>query len=1175
VILLVTGSLLATEVNPARAEAPDLRAERALAAVRAGRADALAWLWTHSSNPEVLQAALRTGTPLVRAHATWLGADRAASRGELDAANELRRGVGWIEHAWLAPARLGRADPAALRAVPAASWRPLTASPARGAFRPAGALGGRERRAAWLLLLVEVERAVETRLRLGTSGRATLVLPSAAPVELPELERAGLDQHGLRIPLPGGRTAVALHLADEERVGNVIVRWSGLDERRLPRLRTIRDRRALGAALDTAAGASRPSLLPPLVNRSRSVSSATDLALRAELTEALSLDRRSDDPRSVQRDLEAALAEAPAWAEGWSWLGRRLATEDGDRARDAFERALELDPDLASAWVGLGDLARRAERPLAAAHAYDRAIRSEPTAWTAWARRSELGFDLLGETALALRRLETSPVATEPEVCAQLARIQLSLGDAARAEAWARRGLAADATHGLLRSLSFDAAVRRGDVEAAVRIAEMGRRLAPDRPRWYLELVRLHAGRAPTRSAEVLSTARARFPSIADVHIAAAELARITGRDRDVPGHLAEALRWAPRRHALADWLADLRGPTTRQAPPTEDTLGRLAELPPTPAEAHHGAVVLRETRDLRLAPDGTWSREVHRFVRVSEPAQHPELQRSLIEFAPSREAVQISVARRMSTDGQIAPAEGTSETRVSPRIDGMYVDQSTRVVEFGPLQPNDLIELRYRVESLGPNPFGDFFGSIELVRGSLPIRELVVRARSPTDTPLFTRQPGLPPPRSTEVGEGRMLEWTFEHLAPLPAEPLGPARAAVSGLISISTYGDWARLAAWYADLYRPQLQLDATSRSAGRAATRGLETTAEIVRASFAHVVDGTRYVGIELGIHGWKPYAAHEVFRRGYGDCKDMSTLLIALLADRGIDASLVLVRTVDRGPFPDDAVNLWAFNHAIVYVPALDRFLDPTFRRGGGRLPPAVEGGLGLVVAPGGAHRLVQLPESGPEAHANAAQYDAFLSTDGELRLIGTERYVGAPAAEVRRRFEAAGARERELELHMGRHFPGFSVESLGFRGLEPDAESVEYDYEARVGRYGLRQHDRLILSLSLFQHDLTGNYATTAARETAIRLLHPWRASNRVRYHFPDTARLERLPEARHIESPWVSLEQRVERTDDGFVVRDVVTFRARRVDPGDYEAFRDACLAIDRAMQRNVVVEWQ
>jgi hypothetical protein len=29
------------------------------------------------------------------------------------------------------------------------------------------------------------------------------------------------------------------------------------------------------------------------------------------------------------------------------------------------------------------------------------------------------------------------------------------------------------------------------------------------------------------------------------------------------------------------------------------------------------------------------------------------------------------------------------------------------------------------------------------------------------------------------------------------------------------------------------------------------------------------------------------------------------------------------------------------------------------------------------------------------------------------------------------------------------------------------------------------------------------------------------------------------------------------------------------VDPGDYEAFRDACLAIDRAMQRNVVVEWQ
>ena len=58
---------------------------------------------------------------------------------------------------------------------------------------------------------------------------------------------------------------------------------------------------------------------------------------------------------------------------------------------------------------------------------------------------------------------------------------------------------------------------------------------------------------------------------------------------------------------------------------------------------------------------------------------------------------------------------------------------------------------------------------------------------------------------------------------------------------------------------------------------------------------MIRNTRYVALEFGIHGWKPYRAHEVVSRGFGDCKDKGSLINAVLAAAGIEARVVLLRT----------------------------------------------------------------------------------------------------------------------------------------------------------------------------------------------------------------------------------------------------------------------------------------
>src|SRR5256884_7930285 len=56
--------------------------------------------------------------------------------------------------------------------------------------------------------------------------------------------------------------------------------------------------------------------------------------------------------------------------------------------------------------------------------------------------------------------------------------------------------------------------------------------------------------------------------------------------------------------------------------------------------------------------------------------------------------------------------------------------------------------------------------------------------------------------------------------------------------------------------------------------------------------------RYVAIELGIGGWQPHAAPEVFTHHYGDCKDKATLMGAMLQEIGVDSYYVIINS-ERG------------------------------------------------------------------------------------------------------------------------------------------------------------------------------------------------------------------------------------------------------------------------------------
>ena len=66
------------------------------------------------------------------------------------------------------------------------------------------------------------------------------------------------------------------------------------------------------------------------------------------------------------------------------------------------------------------------------------------------------------------------------------------------------------------------------------------------------------------------------------------------------------------------------------------------------------------------------------------------------------------------------------------------------------------------------------------------------------------------------------------------------------------------------------------------------GAETDREKLERIFTFVQQKIRYVAVSIGIGSYQPHFAEDVFQNRYGDCKDMSTLIVALARAAGIPA-----------------------------------------------------------------------------------------------------------------------------------------------------------------------------------------------------------------------------------------------------------------------------------------------
>ncbi len=273
----------------------------------------------------------------------------------------------------------------------------------------------------------------------------------------------------------------------------------------------------------------------------------------------------------------------------------------------------------------------------------------------------------------------------------------------------------------------------------------------------------------------------------------------------------------------------------------------------------------------------------------------------------------------------------------------GIITGDITVLIEMNDIRVGDIVEYAYSSAVDQPLWPGHFFLNTN-IDWSAPVGLQKISVFVPPTVEISTKSIGTDKSFKKKKKQG-WVHYSFEEAYPEPKEfeDSVPSDIVTSGVLSLSTMMSWNEVAMWGADLYAIDETLPESFWTEVTQATSGLKSDSEKIAAALRLVQNKIRYVGVETGLGSHKPREPGTTLANGYGDCKDKSVLLVAVLRRLGIKSFPALAHSSAGHLLDKHLPSIGVFNHAIVGATASDGtlyWMDPTLSHQGGRTMEAL-------------------------------------------------------------------------------------------------------------------------------------------------------------------------------------------------------------------------------------------
>ncbi|WP_158788435.1 DUF3857 and transglutaminase domain-containing protein [Granulicella sp. L46] len=313
-----------------------------------------------------------------------------------------------------------------------------------------------------------------------------------------------------------------------------------------------------------------------------------------------------------------------------------------------------------------------------------------------------------------------------------------------------------------------------------------------------------------------------------------------------------------------------------------------------------------------------------------------------------------------------------------------------------------------------------------------------------------------------------------LDHVPMAPGEGSQAARMTVHyagpGLMEPQD-GTWQGIGEWYEGLERGRVESAPDIAAKAAELTAGKTDFFDKAEAIGEFVQQKIRYVAIKMGVGGYQPHAAEDIYRGRYGDCKDKATLLSAMLSSVGIHSALLMV-DVERGVIDPDAPSIWGDHmiaaieipngyesaklHSVVTAKTGRRYLifDPTWDMTPfGQLEDNLQGSYGVLME-GKDSQIIELPVMDPKLNTIRRSGKFELSADGTLKGSVTDLRFGDLAETRRQVFSSEGEKKQTEYMNrvIAQDFTGASMTGLKVENVDALNKDLTTTFDLQASHF---------------------------------------------------------------------------------------------------------------------------
>lgn len=457
-------------------------------------------------------------------------------------------------------------------------------------------------------------------------------------------------------------------------------------------------------------------------------------------------------------------------------------------------------------------------------------------------------------------------------------------------------------------------------------------------------------------------------------------------------------------------------------------------------------AVLLHYSYDTKISPNGSAETDVKHVYRLIAGKGGNQTVVNVL-LSPNRKVTGLK-GWRIDKNGIEQTLEKSDIVEIASDLNTSgYNEYSSLIATFPETFADDIIAYEYTIKEKKGSE--GLYQNIK-IRSGVELLEASASIALPTGWSLQYYSRNLDDV-SYSVSEENVHTWSIARQPYYPDEPFMPDDMSLTRYIFVNChipeestkeqFSTWQSVAQWAAAKYETQAIPDDRLRPLAANLTVKATTVNEKLRLIAEYVRDEIRYVAVELGEGRFQPRLASQTCSNKYGDCKDKSTLMCALLKAIHIPSCPVLINA--GRPFDTVMTSPYQFNHVIIAIPesALNDpaqfagaikdgwlYFDPTAQTSPlGYLPHALYGGYCLHIDTESLG-LQRMPDANPDDYRRDYRAEATLYSDNSIgatvRIVDRKKRAG----QLTYTFKNSGVDEliKDWREHLGRSISNLDI-----------------------------------------------------------------------------------------------------------------------------------------------------